>query len=307
MVGILTDGKPHFPNIALMRASTYIRNSGEPVEWYSPFSTYSRVLYSCIFGKPVEHHISAPLTEGGPGSLNRGPLVSDDVSPDYSLYPAWPHNIGIMTRGCPRGCPWCIVPALEGRSVVQTAEPGTFVMKSRRHTVCLDANILAHDDPLRILQSLHEAIPAGGSVDFNQGLDLRLLTPIVLAELIAMNIRPFRCSWDSMAGSSAIIAGLQGLKLATNWDRNRVLVYILVNYNTSRDDDLYRVKRVIDMGFQPYVMVYDKSKLVWPDSAFYHDLQRWSCRPALFMSTTFEGYQRSMRKTPAAEQMELFK
>ena len=108
------------------------------------------------------------------------PITVDRIIPDYNLY-----NIdkslayGFLTRGCPNRCKWCVVPAKEGNIApyMDIAE----VSSGRKNVILMDNNVLASDYGL---QQIEKIISMGVRVDFNQGLDARLVTDDI-ARLLA--------------------------------------------------------------------------------------------------------------------------
>lgn len=66
-------------------------------------------------------------------------------------------------------------------------------------------------------------------------------------------------------------------------------LYVLVNFNTSIEQDLDRIYTLRDLGYWPYVMIYDKDKL--PKRHIVKHLQRWVNNRKIFETTTnFEDY-----------------
>ena len=71
-------------------------------------------------------------------------------------------------------------------------------------------------------------------------------------------------------------------------DVRRKTVYVLTNYNSTIDEDLYRIYTLRDLGFSPYVMIYQKSAC----DKTHRDLQRWVNCKFIFRSVErFEDYQ----------------
>ena len=67
-------------------------------------------------------------------------------------------------------------------------------------------------------------------------------------------------------------------------------VYVLTNFNTTIDQDLERIYTLRDLGYNPYVMVYDKEHTT--PKMTVRKLQRWVNNRFIFRSTkTFEEYK----------------
>ena len=66
------------------------------------------------------------------------------------------------------------------------------------------------------------------------------------------------------------------------------MVYCLTNYNSSLEEDLHRVYTLRDLGYDPYVMIYDKPHA----PAVIKRLQRWCNNKMIFKSCRkFEDYR----------------
>lgn len=167
-----------FPNYALMKISAWHKAHGDSVEWFTamdiPF--YDKIYSSKVFDfTPDNPFLPAWTIKGGTGYklFDELPREIDDMFPDYSIYPSCDYAIGYLTRGCIRKCPWCIVPKKEGYirpySVYQEIK--------RRDTdkiVFMDNNVLACEHGIEQIRLMAENRDV--RIDFNQGLDLRLMT-----------------------------------------------------------------------------------------------------------------------------------
>lgn len=102
------------------------------------------------------------------------PPEIDRIQPDYSIYPSIDSKnaYGFLTRGCPNKCKWCCVPAKEG-NIVPYMDIEEIAIDGRRDIILMDNNVLASDYGL---EQIEKIIRLGLRVDFNQGLDARLVT-----------------------------------------------------------------------------------------------------------------------------------
>ena len=96
-------------------------------------------------------------------------------------------------------------------------------------------------------------------------------------------------AWDYMAESDAVLRGLR--RYVEHGKKNRHgkfgSVYVLTNYDTSMEENLYRIYTLRDMGFDPYVMIYDKPNA--PREI--RMLQRWCNNRLIFKSVPdFKDY-----------------
>lgn len=199
-IGLIdVDGHSGFPNLALMRLSAWHKARGDAVEWWDGFKVYDRVYMSKVFtfSPDVETIIRADeVIRGGTGYKDYGslPREIEATLPDYSIYPQVKHAIGFLTRGCIRNCPWCIVPRKEG--AIRPDFTWEKIKRSdSRDLVLLDNNVLAHPHGIEQIDSMGHAQVR---VDFNQGLDARLITTDVARMLSKLRwIRFVRLSCDT--------------------------------------------------------------------------------------------------------------
>lgn len=167
----------NYPNLALMKISGYHRAKGDNVEWYNPLRSYDKVYSSKIFSFTPDYgyYINAGQVEkGGTGYDIKKKLIEeiDRKLPDYDLY-----NIdknlayGFLTRGCTNHCKWCIVPTKEGNIIpyMDIEE----ITAGRKKAILMDNNVLASDHGL---QQIEKIVSMNIRIDFNQGLDARLVT-----------------------------------------------------------------------------------------------------------------------------------
>ena len=84
------------------------------------------------------------------------------------------------------------------------------------------------------------------------------------------------------------------LELTNIRDKRRRTVYVLTNYGSTHEQDLYRVETLRDMGYTPYVMIYDRPSA--PKITL--QLQRWVNNKRIFYTVNrFEDYMDGRRKS----------
>lgn len=165
----------NFPNLALMKISAYHKSLGDNVEWVNHFNSYDIVYKSKIFTYTSDDYfqVNADKIEfGGTGYDIRKKLPDniDRFCPDYSLYPQFDSAYGFLTRGCPNNCSWCIVPQKEG-NIYAYADIEDFI-DGKKSAILMDNNVLASDYGLIQIEKI---IKLGIKIDFNQGLDVRII------------------------------------------------------------------------------------------------------------------------------------
>ncbi len=304
-IGLIDRDKTNFPNLALMKISAYHKQQGDDVSWYEWWTGhYDKVYVSKVFGSEYsEEDLTAiqadEVVYGGSGyaikieggkEVYRKELDKDlppeieHSYPDYSLYPELTKDTayGFLTRGCPRACHFCIVSCKEGRASKKVADLSEF-WKGQKNIKLLDANILASKDHLDLLRQLAES---GASVDFTQGIDARLITEKNIQSLLAVKVNGMHFAFDYIENEKAILKGLKiyadNVELKNKPDSHKA-VYILTNYNTNFLEDWYRIAKVRELGFSPYVMIYRKPTA--PKITRY--LQRWCNNRILYNATEF--------------------
>lgn len=296
-VGLIDVDGHNFPNLPLMKISAYHKSRGDSVEWYEPlFSGHMDKVYMSkvfTFTPDYSYCINADeIIKGGTGySYPDGgeeiPEEIEHIYPDYQLYKdAFPDTAyGFLTRGCPRGCDFCIVGKKEGRCARKVADLSEF-WNGQKNIVLLDANMFACKEWKDLSAQL---IESGAWVDFSQGCDIRLMTDEKAEHIKRMKIKQVHFAWDRYEDKEKIVPQFKRFKEITQWDYRKLGVYVLCNFNTTFEQDLDRVYTLRELGYNPYVMLYEKDKL--PAGHRLKLLQRWVNNRIIFRSCKkFEEY-----------------
>lgn len=292
-VGLIDVDGRHYPNLALMKISAWHKTKGDDVEWCLPIKHYDIVYQSKVFDETYSPDINfVPLAgkviKGGTGYGldNKLPDEIEHIYPDYSLYPELTKDIafGFLTRGCPRGCKFCIVAGKEGRRSVKVADLSEF-WRGQKYIELLDPNILACRDRAQLLQQL---IDSNATVNFSQGLDIRFVNDEVIDLLNRVKIKEIHFAWDNPKDDLEPLFKAYRERAKHKPHGKYGTVYCLVNFGSTLDEDLYRIYTLRDLGYDPYVMVYDKPNA--PKKI--RDLQRWVNNRFIFRSCDrFEDYK----------------
>ena len=218
----------------------------------------------------------------------RLPAEVDLMMPDYSLYPDCDFDVGFTTRGCVRSCPFCVVPRKEGRfKVVQ--HPREFHDPSHKGVMLLDNNILA--DKNWFFEVTDWINSQGLKVDFNQGLDLRLMDKDIAKRIRELGrMTTWRFAFDSLDYTDEVIDGIRMLRDAGVKVRSSSLTYVYMDSDDDFDSALERLRILRGLDAMPYVMLNRNSQITPRMRA----LKRWT-RPQIFYSTEWEGYDVSVR------------
>lgn len=296
-VGLIDVDGHNFPNLPLMKISAYHKSRGDSVEWYEPlFSGHMDKVYMSkvfTFTPDYSYCINADeIIKGGTGySYPDGgeelPEEIEHIYPDYQLYKdAFPDTAyGFLTRGCPRGCDFRIVGKKEGRCARKVADLSEF-WNGQKNIVLLDANMFACKEWKDLSAQL---IESGAWVDFSQGCDIRLMTDEKAEHIKRMKIKQVHFAWDRYEDKEKIVPQFKRFKEITQWDYRKLGVYVLCNFNTTFEQDLDRVYTLRELGYNPYVMLYEKDKL--PAGHRLKLLQRWVNNRIIFRSCKkFEEY-----------------
>jgi len=281
----LIDVDSKIPNLALMKISAYHKKVGDQVGFNisDPDKIYVSIIFTKNYWKGNAIKKMFPNKEviiGGSGYDLKIELDDyiEHIMPDYDLYPDIDYSLGFTTRGCIRKCSFCIVPEKEG-NIKTNCTIFEFWNIKHKHIVLLDNNILAEKDHFKLISK--QLMDNDLSVDFNQGLDIRLIDDELAFILSELNVKPvYRFAWDNIKDEKKILNGIEILK---NRGINHSLFYVLVGYNTSKEEDLYRLHKLKEWDQRPYVMRYRTNR-------FYNDLSAWANQQKFFMSMTFDRF-----------------
>lgn len=310
-IGLIDADGHNFPNLPLMKLSAWHKQQGDTVEWYKPLERWNqspldRVYMSKVFSFSPDYPYpinAKEITRGGSGYCiaqkgkqeiynndhdQRLPPVVEHIYPDYSLYPHLTDAtaFGFLTRGCPRGCSFCHVAAKEGMHSYKAADIGEF-WHGQRYIKLMDPNVLACRESIDLLGQLADS---GAWVDFTQGLDIRCMTPAKTDILRKIKVKQVHFAWDRYEDWGKIVPCLEDFKAATGWDRRKMGVYVLTGYDTALEQDLERVYKLRDLGYDPYIMIYDKQHV--KTGSDLRRLQRWvNSRVAFAAVDRFEDFK----------------
>lgn len=315
MIGLIdVDGK--LPNLALMKISNFYKSMGEQVEFVRPDAKkteYEKIYASAIFTKSkgecekLKEYYGDCIEIGGTGwdIEKRLPTEIENMKPDYDLYTAdmiYPKIKGIMTkerkkakaqqivdagmgftsRGCIRNCPFCMVPKKE-ECFRQDSEIKDIINPRGNVLVLSDNNLTA--DPYCI-DKLHEIRDRKLIVDINQGCDVRLMTPEIAQALSEVHhLRSLHYAWDLMGFEKQV---LDGIKVMSQFiPESKHMCFCLVGFNTSFEEDMYRVKKLLELGVRPYIMRYNERR----DDLRLNHFARWINSFIYKAVPNFEDYE----------------
>ena len=285
-----------------MRISAWHKSQGDLVEWwFGDIVHYDIVYMSKIFSDAYSPDVPEPLNadnviKGGSGYSIRNvngkevfdanthtqlPAYIESMFPDYSIYPQFDFAVAMTSRGCPRGCEFCHVKAKEGVVSHKVADVSDF-WNGQKEIQVLDPNITACREKRNLFNQYAET---GVMIDFNQGLDIRLLNDADIADLNRMRLKTIHFAWDNPKDD--LLGKFENFAYGFRRKSNIATVYILTNFNSTMEENLYRIYSLRQLGYDPYVMIYDKPNA--PQEI--RRLQRWCNSKWIFKSCPkFEDY-----------------
>lgn len=217
------------------------------VDWIEGDTAYVSVPFTwnlpqafprCAFLKAQGYTVRAggPAVDLMPSYLSP---IAEIGSPPVNALPRHNPNATFTSRGCPRKCKFCAVPIIEGSLVELKAW-------NPKPIIC-DNNLLAcsktHFD--KVVDSLKGV----QKVDFNQGLDARLLTPYQADRLAELDCKA-RLAWDHVGLESQVMNAISMLRKA-GFPKSKIQTYVLIGFQDTPEDALYRLQTLKSIGILP--------------------------------------------------------
>ena len=141
---------------------------------------------------------------------------------------------------------------------------------------------------------MQQLIDSGSWVDFTQGVDIRTLTDEKTLMLKQIKTKNIHFAWDRYEDKDIVVPKFKRFKEITGWDKRKMTVYVLTNYDTTHQQDLERVYILKELGFNPDIRIYNKQSL--PKGHITKKLQRWvNNRIAFNACEKFEDYDERRR------------
>lgn len=284
----LVDVDSKIPNLALMKASAWHKSRGDAVELFDPLFSRPDLIYaSKIFDFTPDYDYypdGVEVLRGGPAyDLHaKLPFPDDDmIMPDYDLFGCM-YAMGRFSRGCPNRCPWCIVPKMDGNGMRHVADLKDW-WSGQEVARVMDDNLMADEDLfVNACGQLHDA----GCKVIWEALDIRRINERTARALASVKPKgAVHFAWDGHAEDGYVQDGIERLRRA-GLKPYRLMFYVLVGFNTSREYDMHRITTLRDLGVNPFVMPYDKS------DPYQKRLARWCNNKFVFKKVpNFEDYR----------------
>lgn len=288
-IGLIDVDSHNFTNFALMKLSAWHKAHGHNVEWADPLfgHDYDRIYQSKIFtfspDTPPYDWGGAELIKGGTGYDITSRLPSEieaSTLMDYSLYPQYPFSIQFFSRGCIRQCPFCLVHDKEGS--IHPVEPVQLNPNSQWIEV-LDNNFFANPEWKSAVDYLHRTRQP---INLH-GVDVRIMNEEQAFHLNKMRLhKSIHIAWDLPQ-----LDLTDKLKEVTKYLKpHKLMCYVLVGYNSTIEQDMFRIETLRSLNIKPYVMPYrDYNNAIQP-SQYARDLAQYVNKPMIFKSCTFADF-----------------
>lgn len=278
--------KTKFPNLALMKLSAWHKKRGDIVSFFESNKSYDKIYSSKVFSF-TEKDRNLPdeerVIKGGTG-YNLAMKLPDEIEhimPDYSLYGV-NYSVGFLTRGCIRNCSWCIVPKKEGK-IRKHADITEFLAHNK--AVLMDNNVLVSDFGIDQLDKIAQL---GIKVDFNQGLDARLIDNNIAKRLAKIKwLKPVRLACDQKSQMELVEKAIKMLR-ENGCTPRQYFCYVLVK---DVEDTLERVEFLRSLKVDPFAQPYrDYNNNIEPTKE-QKSFARWVNRKQIFKSCTWGEYK----------------
>lgn len=302
-----------FPNLSLMKLSSYHKNKGDTIELISSYSpvlfgnnieNYDKIYVSKVFEKTPYNssieNLNSNIIKGGTGFFyDESPKLDNDVEhsfPDYSLYKSleknkkYKHNnasIGFLTRGCFRQCPFCV--NRHYKRVVKASPLEEFLDKDKKNIILLDDNFLGYSnwkDEINILKYTKKYF------QFNQGLDMRIMNSEKAEALLsARYLGDYIFAFDNIADQDIIKKKLniwndvkKNLGKGTSNQDTKLFLLSAYDREGKFDKDFYekdirdllwRIDLIMRNYCKGYVMLYKPTEIPYPYSYIYEAIKSW--------------------------------
>lgn len=244
----------------------------DTIEYYLPsVSDVNDIIVggigATLFPDYIKERVKCRVIEGSldkPNILDDNSPVIETLIPDYSILKSvnWKYQpddayFCRITKGCIRNCKFCAVPILEPKfgfcdSIKKQITLVNSFFGEQQNLVIMDNNILAIDNFETIIKDIRDlGFNAGAKrnkkkryVDFNQGIDARLITPKNAKLLSSICLSPVRLAFDH---DSMELPYRKAIKELASVGFNEFTNYIMYNYEDTPFSFYYRLKVNIEL------------------------------------------------------------
>ena len=281
----LIDVDSKMPNLALMKISAHHKNKGDQTSLYKPlFDRPDKAYASKIFTftDDYKYFPSCEIVKGGSGYGLDNTLDRDieHIYPDYDLYHI-DYAMGFTTRGCIRNCDFCIVPEKEGK--IQAVADIYQFWNGQKQLMLMDNNLTALPDHFERI--LNQLIDNKIATNFSQGLDIRLINEDMAKLLAKVKLyKRIHFAFDHVRDEKHVRKGIKILN-DNGVKGYKLTFYVLIGFDSTPEEDLYRVELLRSLKVDPFVMPYDKK------NDYQKKFSRWVNHKAIFKTVKWQDYR----------------
>lgn len=263
--------EPKIENTALMQISNFHKGHGDSVEWYSPlfYDDYDHIYGSSLFTFTKKPVLKPKMVVGGTGfnACSKLPPEIESSNLDYSIYPNCKTSYIWFSRGCNNHCPFCIVPTKEGKLTLEV--PKNLNPNASRISVMDNSFTQLPKDAFHRAIMLLEDL--GYPIDWQCGIDCRIVDEDKWNAIRGLRrYKQLRTAWDNPREN--LLSNLE--IMGDFFGKSALMVYVLIGFWSTPQEDLYRVKVIQKLGLDPWVMPYDKK------DPYQRAFERWANRHA---------------------------
>lgn len=288
----LYDVDSRIPNLALMKISEYYKQQGHTVERFEPLwmDSYDKIFASTVFSFSDKTLLDKERMEiGGTGwDIDKSlPPEIEAMKPDYTFY-NYKHSIGFTMRGCRFNCKFCVVPKKEGKPKPFNTVEEIWTNRDSDFIVLLDNDFFGNP---QWRERIDEIKRHNLKVNFSQGLNIRIITDEQAKALASINFRNINnkskmvhFAWDRFNDEKLIDAGIKRV-VEAGIKPYQMTFYVLIGFDTTEEQDLYRVNKLKNLGCNPFVMPFNRA------DRYQKRFARWVNHKAIFKSVSWKEYK----------------
>lgn len=288
----LYDVDSRIPNLALMKISEYYKQQGHTVERFEPLwmDSYDKIFASTVFSFSDKTLLDKERMEiGGTGwDIDKSlPPEIEAMKPDYTFY-NYKHSIGFTMRGCRFNCKFCVVPKKEGKPKPFNTVEEIWTNRDSDFIVLLDNDFFGNP---QWRERIDEIKRHNLKVNFSQGLNIRIITDEQAKALASINFRNINnkskmvhFAWDRFNDEKLIDAGIKRV-VEAGIKPYQMTFYVLIGFDTTEEQDLYRVNKLKNLGCNPFVMPFNRA------DRYQKRFTRWVNHKAIFKSVSWKEYK----------------
>lgn len=271
--------EPELDNTAMMQVSQYHKQQDDEVRIYDRFSypIYDRIYLFSLFDFTPKPKIYPKMIYGGTGFdvKIKLPKEIEDSDLDYSIFPRCDASYIWFSRGCIRYCPFCVIREKEG--YIHSVTPKNLNPKGKWINV-MDNNFFANSEWRNAIKWLKTQ---NQPVSIQQGIDVRLINE---EQCMALNSlkhhKQIKIAWDNP--KEDLVPKIK--EMLRYIKPYKIMCYVLIGYNSTEKEDLYRVEELRKLKIDPFVMSYNKL------DRYQKDFARWVNRKEIFKTCTWGDY-----------------